>query len=154
MSQIEVKIVKISGKFNIFSTDLLTILTSFVATDVYVLFNSPQNCIKPRGGGSRAIYTMYRKNICFGRGWLPLDLVQYQIEVLRLKLKPWAPKEKKFISFIFGSQRFMISVWNFWAICICYFVCWEKAGGQHHYGFARKRLGRKSPTHINPLFTF
>ena len=60
-----------------FPTNLRTILSNYVAADVYALFNSLSEksktwpC-KTEGGGSRAVYTMCKKNIRFGSRWLPL----------------------------------------------------------------------------------
>ena len=58
---LRVKLSQCLGKFDNFSTDLRTILSNFVATDVYALFNSPLEKSATRlykfEGGSRAFLT-------------------------------------------------------------------------------------------------
>ena len=85
---IDIGVLDVWGWMFVFSTDLLIILSNFVATDVYALFKKSikKNCnmmfkTKGGGGGQRLFEQCSKKNCRFGRGGHPLALDGRKINI-------------------------------------------------------------------------
>ena len=66
-------------------------MSNFVATDVYALFNihvkNPQHsCVKIRGGGSWAVYTMYTKTSDLVPGGFPKIHTPINFDMLHITM--------------------------------------------------------------------
>ena len=89
------------SKFNIFTIDLRVILSIIVATGVYALLlkflqkNSPHRCSNERGGGSKAFWTMLKKNGTFLSGWLPLGHSIHKASTKRSNIRKYSTKQTK-----------------------------------------------------------
>ena len=73
---IDIGVLDVWGWMFVFSTDLLIILSNFVAADVYALFKKSikknlQHDVQNEGGGVKGFLNNVQKNCGSGVGWLP-----------------------------------------------------------------------------------